>query len=64
MNLLFDSSDFTGDVSNWNVSNVTVMNGIFSETKFNGDISKWDTSKVTTMRYMFSENPVFNGDIS
>ena len=44
----FDSSNFNGNISAWDVSNVTNMNSMFYRCKrFNGDISKWNVSKVT-----------------
>ena len=67
-----DISKFDGNISSWDVSNVTNMHGMFSSCKFNGDISKWNVSKVTDMSEMFKgvsdpfcpdKNP-FNGDIS
>ena len=61
---LFYYSDFNGDISSWNVSNVKDFSGMFyNALKFNGDISKWDTSKVEYMSSMFSYSR-FNGDIS
>ena len=59
-------SDFDGDISNWDVSNVTNMSRIFNKCKYtgdNGDISDWDVSNVTNMNGMFSLSK-FNGDIS
>lgn len=39
--------DFNGDLSKWNVSNVTDMTNTFYGCKaFNGDLSKWDVSNV------------------
>ncbi len=58
-----DLAAFNGDISKWDVSNVTEMNGMFENSKFNGDISKWDVSSVTDMGGMFS-NSCFNGDIT
>ena len=68
MSEMFNSSKFNGDISQWDVSNVTNMsfmfNGsAFSNNQFNGDISKWDVSNVTNMRAMFYHSQ-FNGDIS
>ena len=63
---LFYKSDFNGDISEWNVSNVKSMSWMFKESKFtgkNGDISNWDVSKVETIERMF-EYSKFNGDIS
>ncbi|RIY39975.1 BspA family leucine-rich repeat surface protein, partial [Psittacicella hinzii] len=54
---------FNGDISQWDVSNVTNMLGLFLYSEFNGDISKWDVSNVTNMRSMF-EGAKFSGDIS
>ena len=61
--LFFFHNDFDGDISEWDVSNVTDMCGMFSCSKFNGDISKWDVSGVEDMRDMFSYSK-FNGDLS
>ena len=38
---MFEHSNFTSDISNWDVSNVTNMMRMFSISNFNGDISKW-----------------------
>jgi len=38
---MFNDSTFNGDISKWDVSHVTNMNGMFRWSKFNGDISKW-----------------------
>ena len=60
-------SKFNGDISNWDVSNVTNMQGMFDDCKYsgnNGDISDWDVSSVKDMEYMFYNNSNFNGDIS
>ena len=48
MSSLFKGTNFNGDISNWNVSNVTNMGSMFYGcTKFNQDISSWDVSNVT-----------------
>ena len=59
----FFISQFNGDISMWDVSNVTDMSWMFSHSLFNGNISNWDVSNVTHMRGMFSESK-FNQDIS
>lgn len=56
-------SDFNGDISNWNVSNVKNMSHIFYHSDFNQDISNWDVSNVENMYAMFIYSK-FNGDIS
>ena len=37
MSWLFYDSDFNGDISEWNVSNVVAMWSMFSYSKFDGD---------------------------
>ena len=61
----FDFSDFNGDISEWNTSNVKNMYVMFYGCKkFNGDISGWDVGNVTDMYGMFYKAENFNGDIS
>ena len=65
MSELFERTDFNGDISNWDVSNVTSMEYMFFVCKsFNQDISSWDVSNVTNMEGMFCECKSFNKDIS
>lgn len=54
---------FNGDISRWDMSNVTNMNAMFYGSAFNGNISQWDVSNVNYMANLFSRS-VFNGDIS
>ena len=62
---LFNGTDFNGDISQWDVSNVTNMYGLFyCCDKFNQDISDWDVSNVKNMYCMFSYCKNFNQDIS
>ena len=59
------ASNFNGDVSDWNTSNITNMAYAFRDcAKFNQDISSWDTSKVLSMKKMFYGASIFNQDIS
>lgn len=54
-----------GDIENWDVSNVTLMNFLFQDkSSFDEDISGWDVSNVTGMRWMFKGATAFNQDIS
>jgi surface protein len=46
----YDLNAFNGDISQWDVSNVTDMSFMFYRSNFTGDISKWDVSNVTNMR--------------
>ena len=48
----FYDSDFSGDVSGWNISKVTDLTGTFEDSLFDGDLSNWDTSSVEFMDYM------------
>ena len=36
---MFSYTEFNGDISSWNVSNVTNMHSMFFDSAFNGDIS-------------------------
>ena len=56
-------SKFNGNISEWDVSNVTNMRNMFVFSKYNGDISRWDVSNVENMEGMFFDSS-FNGDIS
>ena len=58
-----DNMKHYGNISLWNVSNVTDMSNMFYYSEFNGDISNWDVSNVIDMTCMFT-NSKFNGDIS
>ena len=61
MSNLFNCSDFDGDISLWDVSNVGNMRGMFYDSRFtgkNGDISKWDVSNVKDMINMFDSCPL------
>ena len=57
--------NFNGDISQWDVSNVTNMYDMFYECEsFNCDISNWNVSKVKDMCSMFENCLKFNQDIS
>ena len=61
-----DSASSTyGDISDWDVSNVTNMDTMFNSAEsFNGDILDWNVSSVTSMYSMFYQASSFNQDIS
>ena len=63
MSNLFYGTNFNGNISRWDTSNVKLMFMMFAQSCFNGDISDWDVSKVTDMSEMFY-NSSFNQDIS
>ena len=54
---------FNGDISEWDVSNVTTMAGMFNGSLFKGNISRWDVSHVTDMSGMFARS-FFNGSLA
>ena len=61
----YEISYFNGDISKWDVSNVTDMYEMFNNcVNFNGDLSKWNVSNVTNMMGMFKDCKEFNVDIS
>ena len=62
MNYLFYKSEFNGDISKWDVSNVIDMTGMFYKSNFNQPIGEWNVNNVESMSYMFSESK-FNKDI-
>ena len=61
MNEMFlGASSFNGDLSKWDVSNVTTMVSMFREaTSFDGKISNWNVSSVTCMNQMFYRATAF-----
>ena len=54
MSSLFENSYFNGNISKWNVSNVTQMSAMFQQaSNFNQPLNNWNVSNVTYMGYMF-----------
>jgi len=65
--VFFEARAFNGDLSAWNVGQVTTMSDAFHDARaFNGDLSAWNVGRVTTMNQMFcmGDPGAFNGDIS
>ena len=56
---------FNQDISTWDTSNVTYMEGTFAGAyMFNQNIGYWNVSKVTNMQSMFDATSAFNQNIS
>ena len=58
---MFYNSEFNGDLSKWNVSNVKDMMSMFYASEFtaeNGDIYEWDVRNVQNMYLMFNGTPL------
>ena len=50
---MFYDSEFNGDISKWDVSNVEDMSFMFANSKFNGNISMWKINKKCKTICMF-----------
>ncbi len=62
--MLAGSFKFNGDLSNWDVSNVTDMSWMFyDDAYFNQDIGNWNVGNVKKMKGMFLLDQLFNQDI-
>lgn len=60
-----NTRDFNGDVSGWDVSNVSTMSWLFyNASSFNGSLRNWNVSGVTEMSGLFSRASAFSSDIS
>ncbi len=65
MSYMFNGSTLNPNVADWNVSNVTNMQGMFSSTtNANPDVSGWVTSSVTNMASMFYNATAANPNVS
>ena len=59
MSNLFNETNFNGDISKWDVLNVTNMYSMFYGCEsFNKDISNWDVSNVSNKKKIFRYCPI------
>ena len=60
----FANSAFNGDISSWDMSNITNVDSMFmGNVNFDGDLSNWNTAKVQTFIRMFNGATTFNQDL-
>lgn len=60
MSFLFYKENFSGNISNWNVSHVRSMISMFAHSTFDGDLSDWDVSNVQYHSNCFDDSPLAN----
>ena len=61
--LFHGAVNFNQDISDWDVSNVIVMERMFmGANSLNQDISDWDVSSVTNMNRMFDDAIALSDD--
>jgi len=63
MSSMFEDSTFNGNISNWDVSNVTTMSYMFEYSEFNQDISSWFNklhSNINLLSFGILNNNVIN----
>uniref|UniRef100_UPI0012EBA3A6 BspA family leucine-rich repeat surface protein n=1 Tax=Psychromonas hadalis TaxID=211669 RepID=UPI0012EBA3A6 len=62
--IFYGASVFNADISAWDVSAVTTIEGAFADAStFNQDIGRWDVSSVTNMEGAFYGATAFNQSI-
>lgn len=62
--MFWGATEFNGNITDWDTSNVTNMKGMFRDTvTFNCDIGSWVVSSVENMSLMFRDTEAFDQDI-
>ena len=62
---MFMFSSFNGDISSWNLINVTDIQSMFLfNTAFNQNIDSWNVSNITRMDSLFAETSAFNQSLN
>lgn len=54
---MFCQSKFNGDISNWNVENVTSLSNAFEDSDFQCDLSNWKSKKFPLLFKTFKNCP-------
>ena len=64
--MFYNARYFNTDISNWDVSNITIMESMFAYTSsFEGiNLGKWKTDSLINAKSMFENAKGFNADIS
>jgi len=60
----YGSWDYVGDITHWDISNVTSADFLFSKSDFNQNISDWNVSNITSMNMMFCFATEFNHNLN
>jgi hypothetical protein len=58
MYAMFVKSKYNGNISEWDVSNVTDMRHMFKDSQFNQDISNWKINPNCRTESMFENCPI------
>lgn len=63
MSQLFSNTNFNGDISTWDTSQVTTMNSMFQNARsFDQNLSLWCVDRLKTVPPMFDSGADFEGD--
>jgi hypothetical protein len=63
MNHVFNGTNFTHDLPDWDVGSVNTTHAMFGSTDYNGDISSWELTSATDTSWMFAGNNTFNNQV-
>lgn len=63
-NMFYNQTSYNGNLENWIVDNVLIMEGMFYRTIYYQNMAAWNTTKCTNMQEMFAYDASFNQNIS